>query len=228
MPPRFHRSYPRLVRYDNAAHEWVGAGTATIEAGGLTLRAAIDRTGQFAFLVPDAAPFTPVEPTLGEALTGVDRPANQTTGVTAVGEVVPRSAPPGDDARALGRVGVTTPAPAPSGTFIQARVSERFDLLDQTQVVTQPFTQDLVSYATPRPGVGGTLGAAFPITPSRNFTIQELMLGVVRLDVTAVCRRRHGVGPWPRRRNGHERRGRRLAGAGRARLPTTCRSRSGA
>ncbi len=81
-------------------------------------------------------------------------------------------------------MGVTTPAPAPSGTFIQARVSERFELLDQTQVVTQPFTQDLVSYATPRPGVGGTLGAAFPITPSRNFTIQELMLGVVRLDVT--------------------------------------------
>ena len=135
-------------------------------------------------LVPDSAPFTPAEPALGTVLTGVDRPANQTTGLTAVGDVVPRSAPPGDDARATGRVGLTTPAPAPSGTFLQARVSERFDLLDQTQVVTQPFTQDLVGYALPRSAVGGALGAVFPITPSRNFTIQELMLGVVRLDVT--------------------------------------------
>ena len=50
--------------------------------------------------------------------------------------------------------------------------------------MTQPFTQDLVSYTTPRPALGGALGAAFPITPSRNFSIQELMLGVVRLDVT--------------------------------------------
>ena len=173
-----------VARFDASSHEWTSAGTATIDAGGLTLRTTIERSGQFALLVPDAAPFTPAEPTPGAPLTGIDRPANQTTGVTAVGEVVPRSAPPGDDARALGRVGLTTPAPAPSGTFLQARVSERFDLLDQTQVVTQPFTQDLVSYATPRPAVGGALGATFPITPSRNFTIQELMLGVVRLDVT--------------------------------------------
>ena len=34
-------------------------------------------------------------------------------------------------------------------------MSERFDLLDQTQVVTQPFTQDLVGYALPRSAVGG-------------------------------------------------------------------------
>ena len=197
-----------LARYDTASHDWIAVGTATVDPGGLTLRTAIERGGQFALLVPDAAPFTPADPTPGATLTGVERPANQTTGVTAVGEVVPRSAPPGDEARALGRVGVTTPAPAPSGTFIQARVSERFDLFDQTQVVTQPFTQDLVSYAMPRPGVGGALGAAFPITPSRNFTIQELMLGVVRLDVTAFARRRRRVGHRLRRRHCHERRGR--------------------
>ncbi len=43
-----------LARYDEATHEWIGAGTAAIDAGGLTVRASIDRTGQFAFLVPDA------------------------------------------------------------------------------------------------------------------------------------------------------------------------------
>ncbi len=63
-------------------------------------------------------------------------------------------------------------------------MDERFDLLDQSQVVTQPFTQDLVAYATPRPAAGGPIGATFPITPSRSYTIQELMLGVVKLDVT--------------------------------------------
>ena len=55
-------------------------GTATIDPGGLTLRTTLDRGGQFAVLVPDSAPFTPAEPALGTVLTGVDRPANQTTG----------------------------------------------------------------------------------------------------------------------------------------------------
>jgi hypothetical protein len=171
-----------VARYDTGSREWVDAGTATLDPGGLTVRATVDRAGQFAVLVADAAPFTPAEPIPGAPLTGVDRHVIAQTGAAAVGDVVPRSAPPGDDARALGRVGVTTPQPTPSGTLLQARVSERFDLLDQTQVVTQPFTQDLVTYAIPRPATG-SLGANFPITPSRTFTIQQLMLGVVRLDV---------------------------------------------
>ncbi len=94
-----------VARYDRARHEWIAAGAATPSPTGLTLSAPVDRFGQFAVLVPDAAPFTPAAPVSGQALSGVDRAANP-AGLTAAGDVVPRSAPPGDGARAVGRVGL--------------------------------------------------------------------------------------------------------------------------
>ena len=70
-----------------------------------------------------------------------------------------------------------------SGAVVRAGVSERFALLDQSQVVPLPFTEDIVLYARPRLGAAGTLGATFAITPSLDFTIQQLALGTVKLDV---------------------------------------------
>ncbi|HEY7502196.1 MAG TPA: Ig-like domain-containing protein [Vicinamibacterales bacterium] len=177
-------STTHLVRYESATHSWIGAGTATLAPTGLAFSAAIDTAGHYALILPDAAPFTPPSPAAGAPLFGVARPENIPPGLSAAGDVVPRTAPPGDGARAVGRIGLASTTPAPSGTFVQARVNERFDLLDSRQIVTQPFTQDLVAYAVPAPTGGGRLGATFPITPSRSFTIQELMLGVIRLDVT--------------------------------------------
>ena len=156
-------------------------------------------------------------------LTGVERPAGQTAGVTAVGEVVPRSAPPGDDARALGRVGVTTPVPAPSGTFIQARVSERFDLIDQTQVVTQPFTQDLRKL---RRATSGRWRRARR-SVSHHSVAQLHDSGVDDRRGTAgrhaLCRRRYGIGARTGRRSRRQCGRRRVAGSGRG----ACRQRSG-
>ncbi len=172
-----------LVRYDATAHEWIAVGPAALTSGSLVFTASIDSSGDYAVVVPDSAPFVPSAPSFGSALIGVDRPAGATPGVTASGEVVPRSAPPGESAKATGRLGLTTGIPLPSGTLVQVRVTEQFDLLDHRHIVTQPFTQDLVTYSTPPPVTGGSLGATFPVTPSRAFSIQELMLGVVRLDV---------------------------------------------
>src|SRR5262249_9805679 len=141
------------------------------------------RSGQFAILVPDTGLLAPAPPVIGNSLPGVARPISTGT-LTATGDVVPRSAPPGDNARATGRIGVTSTIPIPSGTFVQALVNERFDLLDQSQVITEPFTQGFVVYRNPAPASAGTIGATFPITPSQRFTIQQLMLGVVTLDVS--------------------------------------------
>jgi hypothetical protein len=179
-----------LVRYDAAAHEWIAVGPAALAPGSLAFTASVDRTGHYAIVVPDTAPSAPPAASIGAALIGIERPSGPTPGITAAGEVIPRSAPPGDSAKALGRIGLAGNAPLPSGTLVQVRVDEQFDLLDRSQVVTQPFTQDLVAYATPAPSTGGSIGAIFPITPSRAFTIQELMIGVVRLDV-----REHVSGP---------------------------------
>ena len=173
-----------LARYDQARHEWVTVeGQPQAGPGGSTVVASIDRSGEFAVIVPDGAPSVPPAPVADEPLRGIDLPVEVPSGMTAAGEVIPRSAPPGDSARALGRVGLIAPGPIVSGTIVQVRVSERFDLLDSSQLHTLPFTQDLVAYALPRQNIGGSVGASFPVTPSRDFTIQQLMLGAIRLDV---------------------------------------------
>ena len=172
-----------LARYSTIRHEWIAESPVVVSADRLTVASPIHGAGQLAVIVPDSAPNTPPAAVVGEAILGVayaDAPA----GFTAEGDVIPRSAPPGEGVRAVGRIGLNASTPLPSGVLLQAHVGEHFDLLDQSRVVTQPFTQDIVVYQLPRPPSGGRLGATFPITPSRSFTIQQLMLGVIRLDIT--------------------------------------------
>jgi hypothetical protein len=172
-----------LARYSTTRHEWVAESPVVVSADRLTVASLIQGAGQLAVIVPDPAPNTPPPAVVGEAILGIVHAETQ-AGFTAEGDVIPRSAPPGEGVRAIGRIGVNAPTPLPSGVLLQARVGEQFDLLDQSRVVTQPFTQDIVVYQLPRPPTGGRLGATFPITPSRSFTIQQLMLGVIRLDIT--------------------------------------------
>jgi hypothetical protein len=84
-------------------------------------------------------------------------------------------------------------AAVPSGTPIQLHVTEQFDLLDTTSVVPLPFTQDVLVHARPRPPNGDWLGATFAITPSRRYTIQELLLGVIRLRAAPATTDSGGV-----------------------------------
>ena len=171
-----------LVRYDRSTHQWMSLAAVTLDAGGLSFTGIIDRSGTFAVVVPDAPPLAPPVTMAGQPLAGFDQ-GSGAANMTAAGDVMPRSAPPGDNVRATGRFALSAAMPIASGTIVQVHVSERFDLLDATEIHTLPFTQDLIAYATPRPSIGGLAGAAFPITPSRTFSIQELMLGVIRLDV---------------------------------------------
>ena len=133
-------------------------------------------------LVPDPPPHVPPPPVTGQPLAGVDAVALP-NGVAVEGDVTPRAAPPGEAARALGRIGLQSPSPLPSGSVLHVHVNERFELLDTSTISPLPFTQDILVHARPRPPDGGALGTSFPITPSRNYSIQELMRGVVTLDV---------------------------------------------
>src|SRR5207244_3958424 len=90
----------------------------------------------------------------------------------------------GDKARAIGRLLLGSASALPSGLVVQAAVSEQFDLTDQSRIVPPAFSEDIVLYSRGRPSGNGVLGASFPITPSRTFTIQDLLRGVVSLDVT--------------------------------------------
>ncbi len=172
-----------LAIYDAVSHRWVVQPPGQVSDDRRTLAAPIDRTGQFAFVVPDEGPSVPPAAIPGQVLAGVaGTPIPDTA--TATGLVLPRSAPPGDGARAVGTVILRPPTPVSSGAVLRARVSEQFDLLDNSRIVPLQFVQDVVLYARPRAGDAGTLAGRLPITPSLQFTIQQLSLGTVRLDVT--------------------------------------------
>jgi PKD repeat protein len=170
------------ARYDAAEHNWVALEPAQVTPDGREIEATLAGSGQIAFLVPDSPPHTPAAAVVGQALAGVP-PVTLPGDLTATGVVMPRAAPPGDGARADGRIAVVSGTPLPSGMVVQGRVTERYDLLDGGVVVPFPFTQDLVVYAAPRTGDPPGLGATFPITPSRAFTLQELGQGKVRVDI---------------------------------------------
>ncbi len=172
-----------LAIYDAASHRWVVQPPGHVSDDRRTLAAPIDRTGQFAFVVPDEGPSVPPAAIPGQVLAGVAATLIPDT-ATATGLVLPRSAPPGDGARAVGTVILQPPAPVSSGAVLRARVSEQFDLLDSSRIVPLQFVQDVVLYGRPRAGDAGTLAGRLPITPSLQFTIQQLSLGTVRLDVT--------------------------------------------
>ena len=172
-----------LARYDALRHQWVVQAAGQVSNDRRTLSAAIDVTGQFAFLVADESPAIPPAAVPGQVLAGVT-PVAVPDASTASGEVLPRSAPPGDGAKAVGTVMLQPPAPLPSGMVLRARVTEQFELLDTSRVLPLHFVQDLVLYARPRLGAAGSLATRLPITPSLQFSIHQLSLGTVRLDVT--------------------------------------------
>ncbi len=174
-----------LVAYDTTTRTWVVRSPGTVTADGRAITADVDVTGAYAFVIADEQPVAPPTPVEGESLAGVARDAVP-VGSTADGLVVPRSAPPGDDARAVGTVVLTPASPLSSGAVLRARVTEQFDLLDTSRVQPQGFIQDLVIYQRPLPAgaTAGRLAARLPITPSIQFTIQQLSLGTVRLDIT--------------------------------------------
>ncbi len=171
-----------LARFDRDAHRWIVGGAAAISGDGQFIEAAIDRLGAWVIVAPDAAPFTPPASQPGSELTGVAEPQLPGT-ISATGHVSPRTAPPGQQARAIGEVVLQSSEPLVSGVRLQGRVTQRFDLQDGASVVPLPFTQDVLVYTDPATGLTSELRARIPITPSRNYSLQELLLGVVQVDV---------------------------------------------
>ncbi|RRS34683.1 MAG: hypothetical protein OI74_04570 [Gammaproteobacteria bacterium (ex Lamellibrachia satsuma)] len=171
------------VMYDRGLHQWVALAPAQISTDAGRIKLALDATGQVALLLPDDAPHTPPASQPGQPLVGVNMLAVPDAAI-AESDVVPPSAPPGEGARAVGHIAITPADALPSGAQVVGRVSETFDLLDGAQVVPQPFAQDLLLYAQPRGSQPLALATGFPITPSRDFTLRELQLGRVLIDVT--------------------------------------------
>ncbi len=187
-----------LVRYDTENRRWLSAGSAILAATGKTLSGGLPVLGQYAFIIPDdvnaALPAIGTEP----AVLGT---ASDVTVLTAAGRVVPSAAPPSIDLWGVGEVVLTRPENIPdapvSGTLVLGRVSERFDLFDGNVALPTEYTQDLFLYRRPcltNPGAGAVstvtgsaqtpeLRATFPVTPSRRYSIVELLMGKVGIAV---------------------------------------------
>ncbi|MBI5485500.1 MAG: Ig-like domain-containing protein, partial [Deltaproteobacteria bacterium] len=120
---------------------------------------------------------------------------------SATGRVVPQAAPPSAGLRAAGDlllIARADAAPAPaltSGLVINASVTEKFDLTSGDKLQPAATVQDIVLYRTPcatsiaagateplDPALG--LRTTFPVAPSRDFTIVDLLLGKITIDIT--------------------------------------------
>ena len=72
----------------------------------------------------------------------------------------------------------------PSGTVIQANVSEKFSLKSGSLVSDEVRSEDIVLYGALAPA-DSSLGAQFPVAPSHKFANTELLTGEVHLDILA-------------------------------------------
>jgi hypothetical protein len=170
------------VYYDLQDHQWVALNPAQVTENKSFLECFLARSGQIVLLVSDDAPLTPPAAEVGQALQGVvAAPLPET--LESTGQVTPPSAPPGEKAKAIGTVTLKATDQLPSGTVVQAHVSEQFSLLDDSLVVPAPYIQDLLLYARPSVVEAPGIGTQFPITPSRDFALQELEMGTVRLKI---------------------------------------------
>ncbi len=177
-----------LVRFDTGSRAWTMVQPGLAPSGG-ALTVGVGGTGTYALVVPDPEP-APAVPAAGEVLPGVaqaDLPA------TAEGQaaVEPSSVPP-TGGTAGGRLFVLSPTPLPSGTVVQAKVTEEFELASGQRASEEVRREDILLFRAPLPAdapptpAGETvLHAVLPITPSRTFETAELKQGKVHLDVLA-------------------------------------------
>ncbi len=194
-----------LVSYDMTARQWIVKDPGTVSADRSFIAAALSSTGQFALVLPDPGTMT-LDPVVGQQLPPDPGPLTlDPSAVTAAGHVVPPVAPPSVGLKAVGELvlspGPSIPAPAPlvSGLILQGQVTEHYELFSGEIELPSEYIQDIVLYRYPcvtnldtlaaneRESSrieNGTVETTFPVTPSREYTITELMMGRVGIDIT--------------------------------------------
>ncbi|HEX6096862.1 MAG TPA: Ig-like domain-containing protein [Thermoanaerobaculia bacterium] len=171
-----------LVAYRAALHSWVMVQRDVQVSNGQqsgTVTVSIPAPEAHALVVLDNdAPIS--APLAGEVLPGVEMVPLPGTAISS-GNVEPAVLPP-TGGSAKGTVALQSPTPLPSGTVVQAHVSETYTLSSGEAASEEPRPQDIVLYRFPA-REGAALGAEIPIVPSRTF--DDLVEGRVHLDILA-------------------------------------------
>ncbi|MEO8379456.1 MAG: Ig-like domain-containing protein [Acidobacteriota bacterium] len=165
-----------LVRYDITTHAWVTVTPSLARSGAGVVQASLPVMGSYALAIADDA--TVPTPVAGELLAGVAmQPIPDTA--TSSGNVNPPTLPT-TGGSAVGTLTVHSTTALPSGTVVQAEVTESFSLPAGQTASEEKRTQDLVLFRD-----GADLTAQFPIVPSRRFETGEILEGRVHLDILA-------------------------------------------
>lgn len=194
----------QLARYDNSRRGWLATAEVAIAAKATVANVQISQPGQYALLLADPAPSNPPAPASGQELAAVTLQPSDFSLITTTGRVVPQAALPSVGLRAAGDlllVAKADAATAPlltSGLVINARVTEKFDLTSGDKLQPASTVQDIVLYRAPcvtsiacgateppfDSAQGPGLRTTFPVAPSRDFTIVDLLLGKISIEIT--------------------------------------------
>jgi hypothetical protein len=186
---------PMLARYDETTHKWLAVEAAEIDNGNAI--AEITAAGQYALVVADPAPNAPPVAAAGNPIAAAPLQPLDFSLTTASGRVVPQASPPSTGLKAAGEVIVTakegTSPTFTSGLVLGSRITENFDLKSGDKVESPVYNQDIVLYRLPcitNIGAGelATVGGAnlrttFPVSPSKDYTIVDLLLGKVGIEI---------------------------------------------
>ncbi|MFA7059874.1 MAG: Ig-like domain-containing protein [Pedobacter sp.] len=189
-----------LAVYDSASHQWKAVQNAIVSTDGLSATADIQTAGQYALLVADPAPNAPPVAVTGTPLNSAIATRLSFDAISAAGSVVPQAAPPSSGLKAAGEVVVTAkeganPVPVfTSGAILNSRITEKYDLKSGDKTEPPVYTQNIVIYRVrclTNMGAGAlaasnvaNLRTTFPVSPSRDYTITDLLLGKVGLEIT--------------------------------------------
>lgn len=170
-----------LVTYNPALHAWTMVAPG-IPAQGGAAGVFLPSAGAYALVFPDLVipPITipdPGNPLPGIAMQLLDPAASSS------GTLSPAILPP-SGGTSTATLGVQTVSPVPSGTVIQANVSETFSLTSGDLVSEETRSEDIVIYNALAPP-NSTLGAQFAVAPSHKYTNSQLLTGKVHLDILA-------------------------------------------
>ena len=167
----------QVAQYSFSLHEWVLVASGLVPiAGEVSFDA--PEAGTYAFLVADEELIVPA---VGEMLEGVDVAILPAPAV-AEGIVTPPILPPGGGI-ATGELTLLSPIPLPSGTVIQAEITETFSLASGETASEEIRYEDIVLFRN----TDGVLKATFPIASSLTEELRaaEVVAGEVNLDILA-------------------------------------------
>jgi hypothetical protein len=167
-----------LVSYSYSIHGWSMVTPNLTATSSGTLTVALPSIGDYALAIPDAGT---ILPSVGQALTGVSMvtlPASS----TSTGSLSPGNVGPGGGT-SMASLAVQAGTLVPSGTAIQAQVTETYTLTSGQLLSEEPRYEDLLIYQNPVPANSAVAGTTFPVTPSQTFQATQLTSGDVHLNI---------------------------------------------